>query len=202
MLFKEADLKNLFPLLIVAILFAGCEKIEGLLTVTNDITLVSSNDVKRTIRPGSYDADIKILSSNKVRLRLNNDSDEKYTFNVPKGIPDNGAFSYKSATIGQPVDISGVMETKVTDSSSRRTTQNCQFQEAVQVCYPSPGGGVTCSIQHQTRFGTQWIEYFDRSVERDVTLSIAAAGSTDESAQFVGANSWVDRIVTSSTRCM
>lgn len=196
-------MKKLLSLLAVAALFAGCEKIEGQLNITKDVKLVSSKGESRTLKVGTYSADIKANTSKKITLRLNNDSNEQYAFNVPNGsLPSNGAFSYKSATVGQPVDLSGNVVTTSQDSSRRQTSESCQYQRPVQVCAPTPNGGMTCSIQYQTVFGQRWIQYYDRTTTKDITLSIAAANATEESAQFQGATTWVDRIVLSQTQCM
>lgn len=195
-------MKTLLPLFAAAILFAGCEKIEGQLNVTNDLKIKTTKGVLRTLRVGTYSADIKANTKKKITLRLNNDADEKYEFNIPDGsIPSNGSFSYNSATVGQPVDLTGTVATAVTESPRRQTTESCQYTEAVQVCYPTPQGGMSCSIQQQTRYGTRWITYFDRRTEKDVALTIAAAGSGVESAQFTGDIVWIDRIVLSQTQC-
>ena len=195
-------MKTLLPLFAAAILFAGCEKIEGQLNVSKDVKIKTTKGVLRTVRVGTYSADIKANTKKKITLRLNNDSDEKYEFNVPDGsIPSNGSFAYNSNTVGQPVDLKGTVATTVTESERRQTTQSCQYTEMVQVCHPMPNGGVTCSVQQQTRFGTQWIQYYDRRTAKDVNLTISAAGTNDEAASFQGDVTWVDRIVLSQTQC-
>ena len=195
-------MKNLLPLLFAAILFAGCEKIEGQLNVTNDVKLRTTKGVVKSVRAGTYDADIKANTKKKITLRLNNDSEEKYEFNIPDGsIPSNGSFSYKSNVVGQPVDLTGTVATQITDSERRQATESCQYQEPVQVCYPIPQGGMSCSVRYETRFGYRWIQYYDRTINKDVTLSIAAANTTEESAQFLGHAKWIDRIILSQTSC-
>lgn len=195
-------MKNLMPLLFAAVLFAGCEKIEGQLNVSKDVKLVTTKGVARLVRAGTYDADIKANTKKKITLRLNNDSDEKYEFNIPDGsIPTNGSFSYKSNTVGQPVDLTGTVATQVSNSERRQANESCQYQAAVQQCYPLPQGGMTCQVVYVTRYGYKWIQYYDRTTNKDVTLSIAAANTSEESAQFLGHAKWVDRIVLSETQC-
>ncbi|MBC7427392.1 MAG: hypothetical protein H7336_02195 [Bacteriovorax sp.] len=195
-------MKNLMPFIFAAVLLAGCDKIEGQLNVSKDVKLVTTKGVGRNVRAGTYDADIKANTKKKITLRLNNDGDEKYDFNIPDGsIPSNGSFTYKSSTVGQPVDLKGTVATSSTDGQRQQTTQSCQYQEPVQQCFPLPQGGVNCQIVWQTRFGMQWIQYYDRTTVKDVTLSIAAAGATDESAQFIGHATWADRIVLSQSQC-
>ncbi len=197
-------MKTLFALLFSTLIFTGCEKIEGQINITKATNLRNSKGVVKSVAVGTYTADIKANTKKKITLRLNNDSNEKFEFNVPDGsIPSNGAFSVKSSVVGQPVDLSGNIVTVVTNSERRQTTESCQYQEAVQVCVPSgtPGGGVTCSIQYQTRYGSRWITFYDRRTDKDVTLSIAPAGSTEESGQFQGDIAWIERVELSSTQC-
>lgn len=195
-------MKILLPLIAAAFLFVGCERIEGQLNVTKDVKLQNSRGNSRTIRVGTYSADIKANTKKKITLRLNNESDEKYEFNIPNGsIPTNGSFSYKAAVVGQPVDLSGTVKTDVTETGIKQGTESCQYQQPVQVCHPLPNGGMTCSTHMETRFGTRWIQYFDRTTDKDVILSIAVANTNEEAAQFNGNAKWTERVVTSATSC-
>jgi hypothetical protein len=53
----------------------------------------------------------------------------------------------------------------------------------------------------ETRFGSRWIQYFDRTTDKDVALSIAVVNTIEEAAQFTGHATWVERIVTNATSC-
>lgn len=195
-------MKTLLPLIAAAALFAGCERIEGQLNVTKEVKLENSRGNSRTIRVGSYSADIKANTKKKITLRLNNESDEKYEFNIPDGsIPTNGTFSYKSAVVGQPVDLTGTVATNVTETGVGQTTESCQYQFPVQSCWPLPNGGMSCSTHMETRFGTRWIQYFDRTTDKDVYLSIAAANDSVEAAQFSGHATTVERVVMNASQC-
>jgi hypothetical protein len=196
-------MKKLFPLFIAAILFTGCEKIEGQLNVTKDLKLRNSDGVVKTLAVGTYTADIKANTSKKITLRLNSDNNQKYVMNVPDGsLPSNGSFAYKSDVVGQPVDVAGTVATAVKDSDRQRTTQTCTYQRAVQYCFPVPGGGMSCGVRYETAFGQQWITFFDRTTNKNVNLSIAAAGVAEESAQFQGEATWTDRMIVSQSQCM
>lgn len=196
-------MKTFLPLIVAATIFVGCERIEGQLNVNKDVRLVNSRGNSRTIRVGTYSADIKANTKKKITLRLNNDGDEKYEFNVPNGsIPQNGSFSYKSAVVGQPVDFSGTVATNVADSERRQTTESCTYQTPVHVCIPGrPGDGMNCSVHMETRYGTRWIEYFNRTTDKDVALSIAVVNTIEEAAQFTGHSTNVERIVTRASQC-
>jgi len=201
---KGESMKALIALFLSTIVFTGCVKIEGQLNISKALNLRNTKGDVKTVAVGTYTADIKANTKKKITLRLNDNADEKFEFNVPDGsIPANGNFKVLSNVVGQAVDLSGTVKTVVTNSEKRQTTESCQYQEAVQVCVPNggPAGGVTCSIRYQTRFGTRWVTYYDRRTDKDLTLSIAAAGANEESGQFQGDVAWIDRIELNSTQC-
>lgn len=198
-------MKYIMPvLMIAAFLFVGCERLEGQLNITKDLKLVNSRGEAHLLKVGTYSADLRQSTfGKKIVLRLNNDADEKFNFQIPDGskIPSNGTFKFSASQIGQNVDLAGAVKTVSTDGPVRESVVQCTYTEPVTVCYPGPQGQQVCSTQIRTVYGTQWTRYFDRSNTQDVTLSIAAAGATEESAQFLGNVSWVDRIVISQMPC-
>lgn len=198
-------MKLLMPVLLAAaFLFVGCERLEGQLNITKDLKLVNSKGDTHLLRVGTYSADLRQSTfGKKIVLRLNNDSDEKFNFLIPEGsqIPSNGTFKYTSAQIGQKVDLTGTVKTVSTDGPVRDEVLQCTYTEPVNVCYPGPQGQPICSTQMRTVYGTQWTRYFDRSVHQDVVLSIAVAGTADESAQFTGNASWFDRVIVNQMPC-
>ena len=195
-------MKILLPLLVTVVLFVGCERIDGQLNVSKDINLKNTKGNTIKIRVGTYTADINANTDKRITFRLNNARDEKYDFNIPNGtLPTNGSFTYKSADVGQPVDLSGTVATVVTESGSKETTEACQYQEQVNVCYPKPNGGQECRTEMQTRFGTRWIQYFDKIIDKDVTISFEVASIKEEAAQFSGHANWIEKIVTKATIC-
>jgi hypothetical protein len=194
--------KLLLPLMAIFLL-AGCEKIEGQLNISKDVKLFNSDRVARILRVGTYSADIKANTSKKITLRLNNDSDEKYIFNLPEGskIPANGNFSFKAKEVGQPVDLSGSVATIISESDRMQSWRSCTFTERYNVCRPGPGGRPVCSTHTRIIQGQKLVTYFDRSTDKDVNLSISAEGSSEEVAQFQGDISWTDRIIVRETAC-
>lgn len=191
-------------ILILAMLSAlmSCEKIEGQLNISKELRLRNSDGVVKNLAIGTYSADLAANTKKKLTLRLNNNGDEKYIFNVPDGsIPQNGTFNYKSQVLGQPVDLSGTVATTITNSSRKQSFESCMYHTPVQVCFPTPNGGMTCTIQDRVVYGTKTTFYYDRTTNKDVTLSIAVAETTDEAAQFQGETTWIERIVTSETQC-
>lgn len=194
-------MKFFMPVMLAAILLVGCEKIEGQLNITKDLKLVNSKGDTHLLRVGTYSADIKANTSKKITLRLNNDSDEKFVFSHNGNIPDNGSFSISSRVSGQPVDLSGDVRTISTNSEVRETTQSCTYQAPVQVCYPAPQGGMNCQIQYRTVNGYQWIRYYDRQTSKNVNLSVKVSSAADESADFHGDITFIERVIMNQSNC-
>lgn len=194
-------MKFLAPLVLFALLFSACEKIEGQLNVTREFKLKNSKGDTHLIRVGTYSADIKPKTKDKITLRLNNDSDEKFIFRHEGNIPDNGTFTIPSSVSGQPVDLNGSVVTTVSNSEIRETVESCTYTEPVQVCYPAPQGGVNCTIQHRTVYGRQWIQYYDRQTFKNVHLNVMSSGSSLNSADFHGDIAYSDRIILRQSMC-
>ncbi|MBP9681609.1 MAG: hypothetical protein KBD76_09405 [Bacteriovorax sp.] len=198
-------MKFLMPLVLAAFLLVGCDRLEGQLNITKDLKLVNSKGNTHLLRVGTYSADLRQSTfGKKIVLRLNNDSDEKFHFLIPgKQLPSNGTFKFTAAQIGQNVDLTGTVKTVYTDSSMRDGFQQCTYMRPETVCQPSgPTGGVVCHTEMRTVYGSQRIRYYDRTTTQDVTLSIAAAGATEESAQFAGGATWIERIIVNQTACL
>lgn len=193
-------MKFLTPVLLAAFLLVGCEKIEGQLNITKAFKLKNSKGDTHLLSVGTYSADVD-GTSKKMTLRLNNDSDEKFVFNHNGNIPENGSFSISSKVSGQPVDLSGTVNTVVRNSEVRQRNEACTYQRAVQVCYPNPRGGTNCTIQYQTYYGTKWVNYYDRQTDKAVSLNVAAVGEAAASADFHGDISFVQSVIVSDSGC-
>jgi len=197
-------MKFLMPVILAALVLVGCDRLEGQLNITKDLKLENSKGDTHLLKVGTYSADLrKSTFGKKIILRLNNDADEKFNFTIPKGtIPNNGSFKLSSSQIDQKVDLSGTVSTVSTDSPIREAVQSCTYTEPYTVCQPTgPQGQVACSTYMRTVYGSQWTRYYDRSSTQNITLSIAAAGSSEESAQFLGNASWVERIIVNQMPC-
>lgn len=196
-------MKFIITVLISAISLVGCkgERIEGQLNVTKNLSLTNSTGMTKDIDVGTYSADIKANTSKKITLRLNNNSDDKFVFNHNGNIPDSGTFNIPSKVSGQPVDLSGAIATSITLSQVRETIESCTYQMPVEVCYPSPYGGMSCTIQYRIIYGNQWVRYYDRTVTKNVNLSVKASGTDEESADFHGDITDINRVVLSQGIC-
>ncbi len=198
-------MKFLFPLVLSALVLVGCNKLEGQLNVTTDLKLKSSKGETQLINVGTYTADLDKKSlSKKIVLRLNNDKDFKFEFKIPENakIPSNGAFVFKSSEVGQNVDLHGNVNTKVTDSPMRDEFKSCTYQDTYTVCSPTgPGGQTVCQTHTRTVYGSQWVRYYDREIDQNVTINLIPVGATESSAEFSGRFLGVQRITVSETAC-
>jgi hypothetical protein len=197
-------MKYLVPVMLIAILVSGCNsRIDGQLNVTKDIKLRVFSGDKHLLRVGTYTADLSPNGSSKIALRINNDNDERSNFAIPEGskIPDNGTVSFTAAQVGQAADVVVTVATTANIGPTQEGYISCTYQMPTQVCYPIPGGGMNCSIQYQTVFGQQWQRFYDRTIDKNLSLKISEPASTEVSAEFIGNSSVSERVVISDSPC-
>lgn len=197
-------MRLIFSALFLSLFLAGCNNLDGQLNVSTDFKLKNSKGDTHLIRVGTYTADLGTSTfGKKINLKLNNDSDEKFQFTIPDGakIPSNGEFTLKSNQIGQAVDLSGNVTTKVTDSDIKQDFVSCTYTEPVTVCYPGPNGQQSCSTQMRTMYGNQFIRYYDRFMDQTISMNLYPAGTAASAAEFSGHATNVQRIVISQTQC-
>ena len=190
-------MKFLIPVFLISFLFVGCERIEGLVTVSKDIKLKNSKGDMHLVRIGTYSADIKAKTSKKITLRLNNDSDEKFIFEHNGNIPDEGTFSVPSDLSGQPVDLFGSIKTEVVNSKINEGVVYCTYKIPFDVCYP----GVGCVIEYHIMDGTKWIRYYDAISTKNIDLIIKVAKNTEEAGNFHGENVSSERVIINQSIC-
>ncbi len=190
-------MKFLISVLMVIFTLVGCERIEGLVTVSKDIKLKNSKGDMHLVQIGTYNADIKAKTSKKITLRLNNDSDEKFIFEHDGNIPEEGTFSIPSVRSGQPVDLFGSIKTVITKSNVNEAIVSCTYQVPYTICNPGYG----CVVQYRIYNGTQWMRYYDVTSTKNINLTIKAANSSQESGDFHGDIVNNDRIILNQSDC-
>ncbi len=192
-------------LLLTALFLVSCDRLEGQLNITKELSLVNSKGDSHLLKIGTYSADLRESTfGKKIVLRLKNDADEKFNFTIPNGskIPTNGTFKLFANDIGQNVDLAGIVSTTYIDSETREAYQSCSYTEPYTVCAPTgPNGQVSCQTGMRTVYGTQWTRFFDRTTQQNINMSILVANSSEESAQFLGSAAFVQRIIVSQTAC-
>jgi hypothetical protein len=196
-------MRYLLPVVILVFL-SGCNDLNGQLNVSRSMKLKNSKNDEKVIAVGTYSAELKRSTfGKKIVLKLNNDQDQKYEFKIPDGtsIPTNGTFSLASADIGQPVNLKGVVSTKVTDTTPQEVFQACTYTEPYTVCTAGPNGQQICNTYQRTMQGTQWVRYYDHYVDQNIQMSIIAVNESVASSEFLGDLSTVQRITTQLSSC-
>ncbi len=197
-------MKYLVSILMATALLSGCKtRVEGQLNVTKDIKLRAFSGEKHNIAVGTYTADLSPNGSERIALRLNNDKNERFNFAIPSDvkIPDNGTLNLTSAQVNQAADVNINVVTVVTKSDIREEMTSCTYQMPVQRCYPTPGGGVQCSIYYETVFGQQWERFYNVITTKDLTLNLSEPAATESSAQFIGSSQTFRRVILGQSPC-
>lgn len=224
-----------------AVFLIGCKPISGTLKVHEPITvkvteLIQEEDPFCRIDPeqecpwkevikdvnvkaGSMKAKLDQKSKTKISLILDGlKNDPSVIFKVPKGfkIPErNGEFHLKSKQVGQPFDLHGLVNTKVTESKEYRGWERCTYTEQRRVCRTVPprcrtnregrticrGGGQRCHWENVTVWGDQRVEYYYRQTDRDINIGLMEPGQSNASAEFVARQRWDQKVYTYKGRC-
>lgn len=192
--------------LLFATLFAltGCEyAINGDLNVNQDFKLDNE-----TYRNGNYDASISIRKTTfakryKMTLKVSKNGQENvHTFKAPKGtkIPENGAFNLSAGQLNEKYGLKGEIETDyTTDDRRRRNRESCTYQEPYTVCHSDRFGNVSCHTQYRTVYGHRDVEYYLKTKDQDVQVSIMDGNTAV--ADFSGQDSYTYRVYTYEGFC-
>lgn len=197
-------MKFLTALIFGLTFLVSCNRIEGQLNITKNLTLKNANGETKNLAIGTYTADFRESTFGKnIVLRLNNDTNERYKFKLPKGVkvPTNGILKLTSAQIDQNVDLLATVQTDSTNSPVVEGYESCSYTENYTICNPGPYGQMYCQTYTRTIPGTQWIRYYVRTTHQNFNVSIAEAGSTKESAQFLAQDSYSQRVIVNQSLC-
>lgn len=139
-------MKKLLGLVLVTAMAASCVNLGGQLNV-----LTTMNVKKRggflnlqlknvAIQPGLYRADLKINSESSFTLKLKSDKADESDILIPIksetsfNLPSNGLIKIAGKDISQPFDVSGTIQTNVSDSEIVRTIESCTVQRSERRC--------------------------------------------------------------------
>ncbi len=182
----------------------SCNRIEGQLNITKDLTIKNASGETKKLAIGTYTADFRESTFGKnIVLRLNNDTSERYKFRLPKGvkIPTNGTLKLTSAEIGQNVDLLATVKTDYMNSPVVEGYESCTYTENYTVCNPGPYGQMYCQTYTRVVPGSQWVRYYNKTTHQNFIVSIAEAGSVEESAQFLAQDSYSQRVILNQSLC-
>lgn len=189
---------NLGLVLISVLSLTGCEDIPGVLNVVKDFNVIVKGKNK-TISQGSHDTSLDFKRNKVIASIKTGDKTDKIEISVPQGaqIPNNGNFELKSAQTGQPFDILGAVQTKVTDSRRYSGMETCQKQEYQTICDPKG-----CHVVPVTRQGNRQIEFFYRDTDQAMQFDMTAVAELNNKyAHFDGRVRYTEKVVTYEGMC-
>lgn len=169
-------------LLSLVLTMASCNNVKGTFTALVDLNFKGGT----TVTAGEHKAELKIR---KRSLTLEFSEDKKVKFVVPKNtdLPDrNGELTLTSGQVKQPFDVQGKVATEVTDGDSRRDYESCTYREPYQVCYVDDRGRRKCYTEYRDVRGYRNVQYFVRTEDKSLVVSLYTPGTNILSASFNG----------------
>jgi hypothetical protein len=170
-------MKKIIGLMALSLLLVSCENIYGTFDVEKAITL-NSEDGMRVIRPGTYNATLKIRSKN-IRVEIN---ETQYNFSIPKNVKiptTNGSFVLTSAQVKQPYNLFGQVETNSNYGPTYRQTEACQEQRPYTVCTPQG-----CYTEMRMYYGWAQVVFNIRTDVRSTFVDFRYPQNNDRAASF------------------
>ncbi len=181
----------------------SCDQISGILSTKEEISFQNTKGKSVTLEAlKDYKAAVKIKNKKLIRLKFDEMKDE-VEFKIPNEskIPDNGAFKFSAAEVGQAVDVSGDVKTVVTNSKEMTSYEQCQYTTYEQVCRPDGKGGVVCSVVPVTRYGQQFTRYYYKNIDKNLKMSLSKPNDGEVAANFNGDISYQQKIYTEQWPC-
>lgn len=201
-------MKTLIALAALSFLSVSCVKLEGNLNVEQTLTAKKRGGFLNLklktfeIQPGNYHAQLKVNNSKSFTLKLKSDKEGEADILIPIksekdfALPSNGNVVIRGNEISQPFDVSGTINTKITNSSIERSTEECSLERRERVCdrvcTPSsiPNGPYYCTVSCRdviwTIPGTRFVEYHNKYTERDLWAELLDSESKAVKATFRG----------------
>lgn len=208
-------MKNVMALIALSVMSVSCINLNGRLDVNQVLTAKKKggflNLQTKTvqIQPGSYQADLKVNSARSFTLKLKADKEGNNDILIPIksqkdfSLPTNGNVIIRGSEIAQPFDLSGVIETNVSESSQVRTTESCTIQRTENHCDKICTGGTPSNPPHcdivcrdvlVTFEGSRFVEYHTRYTQRNLKADLVDTENKSVLASFSGAGTDADRI--------
>lgn len=196
-------MKKLIGLISLALLMVACDRIEGTLTLNDEVTLVNTKGKTKTIAVNTYKADMKLKSKKSLTLRLENDSAEQYEFKIPsnKPVPNNGEFAFSAKEVGQSVDVAGFVKTNSSRSNVQTAYEMCQYTDYQTVCNSGPDGRVVCSTVPVMRQGQELVRFYIETTVKNISMQIKLPGSETSSGDFNGDIAYSQKVYTEKWGC-
>ena len=145
-------MKKLIAIPILSLTLAGCNGLEGILSIQGPLSIVVKKGQAVPLNPGSsVRATIEVEKDGReidIKFKDSMGKDRKAELKLPPGVqvPQySGTFSVLGSQVGQPFNLSGSIDTQVDESPRYRTRESCTETDRELVCYwverPVPGPG-------------------------------------------------------------
>lgn len=212
-------MKNFLSLLLVSAFAVSCINLNGQLNVEQTMTVKKKGGFLNLktknieLAPGSYRSDLKINSDKSFTLKLRADKEDDKDILIPLksekafNLPANGVFTIGGSEIEQPFDLSGTINTEISNSSNTREFENCSFsrteRHCEKVCHTTPVAegrrpvtrcDIVCRDVLVTIQGQRLVEYHYRYTHRNIDVAFLSANSANRLATFSARGTESDRI--------
>jgi hypothetical protein len=180
---------RLLTLAAILALTTSCVNFKGSFTADRKLklkhTTVFGNVKNKSVPAGRYQAKVKFSSEDKIKLTLENGSDD---IEIKMKLPSNRQFPTNSGRInlpanktGQNYDIEGFIDTEYSSSGVTRTTESCSYTRYERRCTKVCDGGsrpnrpvcrTVCDRVPVSVYGRQDVEYRTDYTDRELELSV------------------------------
>ena len=209
-------MKKAMMLLGVLLLSVSCVELNGSLQVREAFNVKKKSGFLNlktkivTVSPGQYRAELTAKSSNNLRLELIGGS--LGDINIPiksddqLNIPRDGQFYIEGRKIGQPFNVSGVINTEVDLYGYTNVVEKCQrdLQErrCEKVCNKEAGTcDIVCKEVTITIDGLKEIAYHFKRTDRHANLEFMPENSTAVVASLPVSGTETEKIIDRESLC-
>lgn len=194
-------MKQIFSVLAIMLIATSCLNPQGNLKVHE------SFDVKKkggflnlglknvTLSPKTYHATLKMKTDKKVNLEIEDVNGKDITLPIKSDndmdIPNNGKFAIQHEKIGQPFDVTGVINTEYQSSEIFHGVESCTWTvnqtKCERVCTKEPlRCEQVCKDYSTTYQGHQDVTYHYETKTVNIALDLIRENSTSLVASFNG----------------
>jgi len=175
---------RLITLAVLLAVSTGCVNFKGSFTANRNLklkhTTVFGNEKNKNVPAGTYQAEVKFSSDDKIKLTLERGGDD---IEVKMKLPSNRQFPGNSGPInlpasrtGQNYDIEGFIDTQVSRSRVTRTVETCSYtrneRRCSKVCNGNRSCRTVCDTVPVTVYGRRDVEFRYDYTNRDLELTV------------------------------
>ena len=215
------------------LMFTGCDVFRGQLRVDKTLTLTIKEDGRSDCRnpfdrecrmprpkpekkviqiePNSYTAEVRPSGKSSVTLTITDKNKKKNVIELKvadgQKLPEwDGPFKLQIPDTTYIAE--GSLHTSIEDSGQYSGHESCTYRIQVRVCKDVIDDNgrrrQECHLESETRYGHQWVTYFNRYTTKDLGFAINEANAPEISAAlagFQGRSTSTDKIYTYQGPC-